>query len=128
MIKRNLALAVLTASLLLLSACAGAAARTHVLWPAVVSTWPAVNESIQRGLDGQSPSTDVAAAVNQIEGAVRADDYQLLTGLRWFLLEPIAWRGVELRVQAGEISEGVSVSLMERINKFSQALQELIRQ
>jgi len=111
--------------LLVLAACAGSRAREHALWPQVASTWPAVHESVVTGLDGAPPPPAAAAAIDQIEGAVQADDYQLLQGVDWSMVEPLARLGVQVRVDRGEVSEGVSASLLERIDRFSEAMQEL---
>ncbi len=111
--------------LLLALSCAGLRAREHALWPQVASTWPAVHESIVVGLEGGAPSTLAAAAINQVEGAVRADDYRLLRGVDWTTIDFLARRGVQVRVDSGDASEGLSVSLLERIIKFSEAMQEL---
>lgn len=119
--------AVSLALLLLVTACAGIKARTHALWPIVSSTWPAVREDCVLGLRGVSPSPSVASTMNQIEGAVRADDFELLRGLNWFMLEPLATEGVAVRVESGEISEGVAGSFRERNRQFSEAMRELTR-
>lgn len=110
---------------LFLSACLGTATRADVLWPLVSSTWPAISSNVEAGLKGREPTPAEAAALNQVEGAVRADDHALLRGVNWPALESLARRGVRVRVQGGEVSEGVSASLLERIKKFSEAMKEL---
>ena len=112
--------------LLLLTVCAGNKARELALWPTVAGTWPAVKADIERGIAGGPPTT-VVAAIGQVDAAVCADDYSLLHGLDWSLLEPLARAGVQALVDRSEISEGVAVSLLERISRFSEAMEELIR-
>lgn len=112
---------------LVAAGCAGVKAREHALWPTVASTWPAIHEDIQVGMEGVSASPAVSSAINQVDGAVRANDYTLLVGVNWFTLEPIAKRGVQVRVDSNEISEGVAVSFLERIRVFTEAMQELTR-
>ena len=112
--------------LLLVTACAGVKAREHILWPSVKSTWPPVKEDIELGLQGSSASPSVMQAMNQIEGAVRADDYTLLKGANYFVLEPLARSGVRERVTRG-MSEGVAASLDERNTQFSAAMTELTK-
>lgn len=114
--------------LLLALACAGSRAREHALWPTIASTWPAVHEAVVVGLDGATPSPAAMAAIAQVEAAVQADDYRLLQDTDWPAVEPLARLGVQVRVDRGEVSEGVSVSLLERIDRFTEAMQELTKQ
>ncbi len=133
--------------LLLATACAGSRAREHALWPQVASTWPAVRESIMVALGEVGREDNVCpdcghtwprtsfpppqvhsktnAVISKIDAAVAADDHELLRGVEWSFVEPIARWGVQVRVDRGEISEGVAVSLFERIAVFSEAIQEL---
>lgn len=117
---------ILLCCLLLLPACAGNRARDHALWPTIVSTWPAVRAEIERGAESPMPAT-MMVATQQIDDAVSADDWKQLSGVRWDLLEPVALQGIEARVNAGEVSEGVATSLRERVAQFSDAIQEFQR-
>jgi hypothetical protein len=111
--------------LLAASCCLGEQAREDLLWPVVRDTWPAVKEDVELGA-GTTPAANVVGAMNQIDGAVRADDRKLLAGVAWFLLEPLASAGVRERINRG-MSEGVAASLTERNKQFAAALQELTK-
>lgn len=111
--------------LLVLAACAGAIAREHVLWPQIKSVWPAIKVDIEHGIGDVVPSLAVADTIRRIDSAVSTDDHALLRGVDWPLLEPLAERGVRLRVQNNEIGEGLAASLLERIKQFSKAMQEI---
>lgn len=119
--KRQHALSLV--ALLFVTACTGIKVREEALWPFMVSAWPAVHEDIK--LAGE-PSPAVASAINQIVGAVRANDYALIRGVDWFIVEQSARRGIQVRVEGG-MSEGVAASFRERLKNFSEAIQELIR-
>lgn len=110
-----------------LAACAGTTARTHVLWPATKAAWPAVKSDIQLALEGKQIPAEVTAAINQIDGAVAADSYELLKGVAWFALEPLAAAGIARRVDRGDISQGVGESFRARLSEFNKAMSELAR-
>ena len=128
--KKALPTTALSALLVLIAcagSCVGTMAREHALWPRVSATWQAVLKNIEGGLEGTTPTPAVASAIAQVGAAVEANDYRLLRGLQWSPLRILAVRGVRARVDRNEISDGVSTSLLMRIAKFSEALQELVR-
>ena len=113
---------------LLLVSCAGVSARENLLWPIVTKIWPVVKADCELGLKGKQPSTEITATIAQIEAAIRQDNYKLIHGAHWPVLEALAEIGVNERVRNLEISEGVAVSLRMRNKKFSEAMQELMNQ
>lgn len=115
-------------TVLLLVSCAGVKTRESMLWPIVTRIWPVVKADCVLGLKGERPSIEVTATIAQIEVAIRQNDYKLIHGVHWFVLEALAKVGVNERVRKGEISEGVAVSLRMRNKKFSEAMRELMNQ
>ncbi len=104
----------------------GDAAREHALWPFVVRAWSDVKADVELGL-AANPSQEAEAAVQQVDAAVEGDDYELLEGVNWAILAPLAVAGVRARVAAG-MSEGVAASLDNHNATFAIAIRELLGQ
>ena len=115
-----------TLLLLALASCTGAKARQNVLWPQVTRTWPTVKKDVDRGAKTGSVLAAVTAS-EQLDDAVRADDYKRLKGIDVGALEAAAAKGVAARIKAKEISPGVGESFRERNSKFAEAIKELTR-
>lgn len=113
-----------TLTLLLLAACAGNKARQEALFPAVQMVWPNVKADIQRGIDvaGLADDTVLLGQIEQIDNAVDNDNYFLLYGVAWSVLEPYGQAGIADRVATGEVHPLVADSLKERLKNFGASL------
>ncbi len=127
--KNLLALALLLFS----SACIGPKVRQSTLVPAVVMAWQGVRADIERGIEDAMEDGDLKnryqldAAITQIDEALAQGAPQVLIRLIfWPELEPYAYRGIQDRVDDGELSQMIADSSMrQRIINFSDALKEL---
>lgn len=115
-------------SLLLVAACsggcAGAQARSEVLWPTVKNVWPRVKQDVERGAGTPIPAP-IQTSIDRLDAAIAADNWRQLDDVDRGILTNAAALGIRDRVDAEEISEGVAESLRERLRQFSDALQEL---
>lgn len=127
-----LAVALLTVSLFF-SSCIGSRAKAATLFPAAELAWPAVQEDFLRGVaDGVEDGELVESAAAQLRSngdslgaALTARDVTALRGVPWPSMAPWAQRGVEDKLQDGEIGPGVRLSLLEQLANFSTAITNL---
>lgn len=103
-----------SALLLLAAACAGLAARDHVLLPALQDAWP----SVAREIDAGHPDAATVAIKDQADGALKAGDKIRIGAVSWPILRTAAEAGVAEMVRAGTVSPGVAGSLRERDRQF----------
>ena len=97
--------------------CAGQQAREHVLLPAMKQAWPGIKADAKRGGAEER-------VLKQFESALLQGD-RLAVSARWPGIATSAQEGIDVRVEAGEISEGVAKSLRERVRKFGNAVQSM---
>lgn len=115
----------------ILGGCAGMRARNTALRPVLLTIWPRVEPDIQLGVkdaEVQIGST-AAAELRQLsillrEELERGDRDRDLPAM-WAQLEPHAVRGVQLRIQRGELAEENSRPVFQRILNFRDSLDEL---
>lgn len=134
-VQKCLALCTLLPILFASTGCAGKVARDEVLMPAVRLAAPSVESDFDRGLadaveDGdltQPEADDISAQVEPLFQAIRDDDRQqvALHFQDWFTARPFAERGIQDRLDDGEISFGVAQSMQERLAQMEEALQKL---
>ncbi len=117
---------------LTLSSCVTEKVRDEALVPSAQLLWASVEKDVDRGIadaveDGDlEDRTDLDAEVQRISdvldaGASRAD----MGGLSWYLLRPYAERGIQDRIDDGEIHELVAPSLLERVANFTFLVERL---
>ncbi len=119
-------LAILPILVLLAAACAGTKARDKVLLPAVATAWPPVKKDAEAGaalLADASQKAIVTQRITDMDAAIAAKDRIALAALRagWPSIRAAAESRIQDRVKKGEISIGVSQSLLERVKKFEEA-------
>ena len=98
--------------------------------PAAAQVWPAVKADTERGImvaaEAEEISGDEAARqqgfVNELDTAFANKDLEALERVDWMELAPYAEKGIQDRVNSGEISEGVAVSFRQRILQFSHMM------
>jgi len=113
--------------------CVSPQAKERVLAPAVELAWPGVRDDLQRGIsdgleDGEIDEETAAGLSDQVFDigvALAEDDFEALGLAPWEALEVWADRGVQDRVDDGEIGPGVAVSRIERIDQFGRGLDRL---
>lgn len=118
---------------LLLTGCLGNRARDNVLMPNVVQAWAGVLDNLDTGIadgiDSGLITVEQANVLNQeiseLDAAIAQEDRGALVGVDWNTLKPWALRGVQVWVDEQVIGTGVAMSLIERIELFSDALEEL---
>lgn len=104
----------------LASACAGSAARSEALLPAMRQAWQGIRECVVREL-AAAPDANGAAALVGADTALRLDDPVGLAAVDWRILDELASSDVARRLAAGQISQGVAESLAERLARFAEA-------
>ena len=122
-------------ALLAVCACAGTRARDDVLEPAMRGAWSGISEEVERGavdarttgaIDdaGLSRARTQARAIGTALGDTAIARPQVQVALApWKLqLRPLADRGINAQVAAGEIGPGVAGSKRERLSQFSTAV------
>jgi hypothetical protein len=135
--KNRSTLAVLGLAIYLLSSCAlfkGDHAEDNILAPAIAMAWPAVMEDLDRGIadgeeDGDLMPTGAAGLRGQrdaLTAAIDAKDKAAVAAVPFkAALYPWCERGIQARLDAGEIGPGVQASLTEQLVQFDRALDNL---
>ena len=113
------------ALLLALISCAGRTAREDSLWPAVCATWPTIRHEVVDGIRAKGESPESFAVLSTIDRAVLFGDSTSVSGVSWSTLLPFAKASIDARVQDGSISEGVAVSMRERLHQFNLSMRQL---
>lgn len=119
----------------LLTSCLGQRTRDEGLLPAARLAWGTVDagvrSDIDRGIadaisDGDlTDSAPLAGQVADLESALVSGDRTQLGAISWDVLRPYGARGIQDRIDDGEMAPIVSLSLIERLNNFGFALEEL---
>lgn len=115
------------AAIVMLAGCAGMKAREHVLLPAMKMAWVGISSDIDVGLATLTVDAAAQVRVEQSHMALFLDagDIDGILMVDWRRLRQTAEAGITLRVQRGEIGQGVARSLLERLVMFTRALLEL---
>lgn len=121
--------ALLAASLLLLSACAGVAARNKALLPAMASAYTGIYADIHRGIKAKEltpiEKKHLYLLALDLGDALKSSDYRRVMRVDWPRLREVAILGITARVAAGEIGTGVADSFLERVDQFTRSYQLL---
>lgn len=121
--------ALFAASLLLLSACAGVAARNKALLPAMASAYAGIYDDIRRGIKAEERAPQAAQELRRLADnlgdALKSSDYRRVMRIDWPRLAMLAELGISARILGGEIGEGVALSYRERVSLFSRSFQLL---
>lgn len=118
------------ATILVAVGCAGIGARQRVVFPTLKKTWPRVKADAVKGLEtieGDAARAIAEQRIEDFDAAMSSEDYRSLTILRpqWPGIRQLVEAGVAQRIEDGEISVGVSVSLLERMERFEEAFLKL---
>lgn len=111
-----------------LTSCLGARVKPAALFPPAVSAWPGVHADILEGLELEESAAAVDAAradALELGDALEASDVAGVRAVDWTTLHRYATEGIAARVTAGEIGEGVAVSLSERLRQFDETILRL---
>lgn len=131
--KKLLLAALVAASL---ASCMSNQARDEALLPAVNLAWgdseAGVRSDVERGIadaveDGDLLDSSVLdAVVGQIQDALAEGDRFELRTIPWALLAPYGERGIQDRIDDGEMGEMVAESLRERLRNFTKGFTVLL--
>jgi len=110
---------VLPLFLLLLVACAGAAARQNVLLPAITSNWQQLRPGIERELDA-APNPAGTAAIAAADAAFKAANPAALMTVDWQLLDSIAEADVVRQLADGKLGPIGAASRRKLIAEFAE--------
>lgn len=118
-----------------LASCATTNVRTGILMPTAETAFGSIKSDLVRGIadgveDGdidESKAGGLRGAVDALEDALRSRDVERIRaeGGAWIELKGWAIRGVQDRVEDGELSPGVATSFLERILNFGLVLDDL---
>lgn len=107
---------------LLVASCTANRVQDRTLLPAVQSAWPGVREEIEAA----PPAVEVSAVeLDLVEERLMSGQRVRIRQIEWLPLEVAAQAGIEQQILDGVISEGVALSLRERLDRFRDALLEL---
>ena len=104
-----------------LTACVGQTARTKVLAPAMQKAWFGKDGGTGGIMEDALAGGAAEASVASFQQALNNQDWQLV-GLLWPGIQTSAQKGITQQVADKTISEGVAVSLNERLRMFSLAI------
>ena len=107
------------------AACAGIKARDHILLPAARQAWVGISSDVQRGVADSPKREQILAEADLATRLLAEGDRAKLRTINWPLLRDAALRGIEVKLQAGEVGPGVAESLRLRIQKFDDAWRKL---
>lgn len=107
--------------LLLLVACAGAAARTNVQLPAIQSTWSNLRTAVERQVAAE-PDAATAAAMVSADQAVKTGDPVQLLAVDWERLERAIELDLARQVAVGEIGPLGAESRRGLLTEFRDAI------
>lgn len=121
------------ALVLCVAACAGTQVRDKVLEPAAGMAWDGIRDEISRGIaDGIEDGDIGSAAADALRGEIALidlafdqDNTDSLADAKWLMLRPWAERGIDDKVEDGDIGPGVAQSFKERLVQFTKALEKL---
>lgn len=111
---------------LVLSACAGTAARENVLLPSMLQVWPRIAIQVHDGATAAVAAAEIPAETllvidresERMLDALERSDLLALASVNWSGLRPYAIRNIQDRTNAGQIGAGVAATLVERIKQF----------
>lgn len=128
-----LTLLTLCAALRVAPSCVTSHTDPHALFPPLELAWPAVQEDVHIGIsdavtDGEL--TEVAAVMLRTEGAklgdaIHAKSVYGVRAVPWSTLVPYGERGIDAKLEAGEVGPGVADSLREQLVNFTEAVDRL---
>lgn len=131
--KRITALAVALLVALFVSSCIGPRVKNSALFPAAAIAWPAVQEDYLRGIaDGIDDGDLIEPAAQALRSsgdklgqALTAKDVTAVRSISWATMAPWAQRGIDDKLQDGEIGPGVKISLVEQLTNFTETITKI---
>jgi hypothetical protein len=119
---------------LLIPSCVGTKVRDDVLIPAIQGAWINVQKDIQVGLDdavlkGDIKSDDAIFTIfAMMDKAVKSGVRNDIKSVPFNVLEPYAYRGIQVRIADGSLTPGTAELLEERIEAFRDGLDNLMKE
>lgn len=118
---------------LLATSCAGTKTRDEVVLPITMGVWSDVKADLQRGLEdgledgdlGETEHLSLVQTMQSLEMALASKNRLDIATIPWSVLDPWALRGIQDRLDDGEIGPGVAQSLVEQVNLFRLSLAKL---
>lgn len=121
---------------LLAASCVSNRTREEAGMPAALLAWGnssmGVRADIERGIadaveDGDASAALYTADVDKLDAALNAETYSRLqfAALPWPEMETLGFRGIDDRVEDGEMTDMVAESLRERMRNFSTLMDRL---
>lgn len=128
-----IACALALAVLLPLSSCIGPKVDRAALFTPARDAWPDVRSDLELGLEdgredgelSQEAAGVLRAQADDLGKALEATDRSALRKVPWPALRPWSSRGIDVRLERGEIGPGVATSFREHLANFDQILQRL---
>lgn len=116
-----------------LTSCLTSKAREKVLLPAAKSAWSSISTDIAHGVAVGIDEDEITQAEgdlillqsSQLGTALKNNNVMAMRTAPWPELRQWAIRGYTADIEAGALSQGAAMSLMERLSQFEQALAEL---
>lgn len=113
-------------ALLLVSSCTGITARNEALLPAMNLVWVRVLPQVEAGIAISEVDASIKASyqgqADAMTQALASGKRQDLISIDWYLLRSLAEGHIRKRISDGEIGPGVAASLVERLDRFQEAL------
>jgi len=120
----------------LAASCVSDRTREEAGMPAALLAWGdstmGVRADVERGIEDAVFDGDQSAAlylddVETLDAALRAETYSRIqfAAVPWTSLETLGYRGIDDRVEDGEMTNMVAESLRERMRNFSELMERL---
>ncbi len=104
----------------LAAACAGNAARSNAMLPALSQAWASIRVQVMREHDA-APNPAVKVAIADADRAIVAGDLVAFLSVDWALLDVTAEADVQRRLLAGTIGPLTAESLRGRLTEFAES-------
>lgn len=122
----GLALAFL--AILFSTSCAGTAARSNALMPAIQQAWPGVKQDVDNGVAAVADQLDdatkqsIADSEGRLDAGIKSGDRSKVSRDDWGNIRMFVGVGLGDQVSKGLLGPDVAESLMERTRQFDAAV------
>lgn len=131
--RRIIAALLAFATLPVLHACFARRGEPTVLFPPAQIAWESISIEYVRGIEDGEQDGDVSAPLaddlremgTDLGQSLVAQDRVALRAINWSVMRPFAQRGIDDKLDDGEIGPGVANSLEERLDNFTETIERL---